>query len=323
MSHARPKATLVILLAPVLPRVLAPTFKDASFCPVFLPSGLVRGIPPTQPPALQAQIVLTLSVGSLRPLLAAKDPRCLTLLDVPRFAATELGLRGLNLPTGLLAGKAASDLDKLRDLSDKAGCPCLVLVEETPLGFGDPRTEVRAAIEDRMRRLAAAANRLGCRDIAVRCLAAATDADFDRTAAGLKVSLHEIDRYDLNLLVIPTEGLTLDSGKLTDLIKKVGGFRIGSLPSFGHAHASGDLEKTLRKLAPYAESIDATVVGFKSDKAGGEKHLPFDLKVCVESVRAVGYVNTLALDYVGKGDLTEDLVRARGILEQAVASDEE
>jgi len=174
-----------------------------------------------------------------------------------------------------------------------------------------------------LRRLAAAANRLGCRDIAVRCLAAATDADFDRTAAGLKVSLHEIDRYDLNLLVIPTEGLTLDSGKLTDLIKKVGGFRIGSLPSFGHAHASGDLEKTLRKLAPYAESIDATVVGFKSDKAGGEKHLPFDLKVCVESVRAVGYVNTLALDYVGKGDLTEDLVRARGILEQAVASDEE
>ncbi|MFO0829019.1 MAG: TIM barrel protein [Phycisphaerales bacterium] len=237
---------------------------------------------------------------------------------MPHFAAQELSLRGLNLPTGLLAGRAAAEMDKLRDLADKAGCPCLVLAEETPLAFADPKPDVRAAIEERMRRLAQAANRLGCRDIAVRCLASASDQDFERTTAGLKAALHEIDRFDLNVLVIPHEGLTYEPSKLTDLIKKVGGFRIGSLPSFGHAHATGDVEKTLRKLAPYAESIDATVVGFK-----GEKHHPFDLKVCVESVRAVGYVNTLALDYAGKGDVVADLGRARGILEQAVQTDEE
>lgn len=267
---------------------------------------------------MQAQIVLTLSVAALKPLIASKDPRCSTLMQVPEFASKEIGLRGLNLPTGLLAGRPASDLDRLRDLADKASAPCLVLVEETPLGFADARPDVKAQLEERVRRLAAAANRLGCRDIAVRCAAKDTDEDFERAAAGIKAGLQEIDRFDLNVLLVPHEGLTFNPARLTDLIKKVGGFRIGSLPSFAHAHASGDIEKTLRKLAPYAESIDATVVGFKN-----KVHHPFDLGVCVESVRAVGYVNTLALDYVGKGDLVADLVEARGILEHAVQTEEE
>lgn len=267
---------------------------------------------------MQAQIVLTLSVSAVKPLLAANDPRCTSLMKVPDFAAKELGLRGLNIPTGLLAGRAASDLDKLRDLADKAGAPCLVLVEESPLAFADPRPDVKAQIEERVRRLAAAANRLGCRDIAVRCLAKNTEEEFERAAGGIKGSLQEIDRFDLNVLLVPHDGLTHEPSRLTDLIKKVGGFRIGSLPSFAHAHASGDLEKTLRKLAPYAESIDATVVGFK-----GDQHQPFDLAECVESVRAVGYVNTLALDYAGKGDIVAELAKARGILERAVQTDEE
>jgi hypothetical protein len=271
---------------------------------------------------LQAHIVLTLSVGALKPLLAVKDPRCPSLMQVPEFAAKELGLRGLNIPAGLLAGRAAGDLDKIRDLSDKAGAPCLVLVEETPLAFGDPRADVKLPLEERIRRLASAANRLGCRDIAVRCLAKNTDEAFEKVAAGIKTALQEIDRFDLNLLLVPHEGLTFEPARLTDLIKKVGGFRIGSLPSFAHAHATGDVEKTLRKLAPYAESIDASVVSFK-----GDAHQPFDLAVCVESVRAVGYVNTLALDYAGKGnsidELISALVKARGILDAAVQTDEE
>jgi len=267
---------------------------------------------------LQAQIVLTLSVGALKPLLAASDPRCPTLFHVPDFASKELSLRGLNLPSSLFAGRPGADLDRIRDLADKASCPCLVLVEEAPIAFSSQRQDVRAALEERFRRLASAAKRLGCRAIAVRCLAKASDEEFERTAAGIKSALQEIDRFDLNVLIVPHEGLTFEPNKLTDLIKKVGGFRIGSLPSFGHAHATGDIEKTLRKLAPYAEAIDATVVGFK-----GDKHQPFDLATCVESVRAVGYVNTLAMDYAGKGDVVADLVQARSILDRVVQTEEE
>lgn len=268
---------------------------------------------------MQAQIVLTLSVSALRPLIVSGDVRCPTLRAVPGFASSELGLRGLNIPTGLLAGRPSTELDSLRDAADKAGCPCLVLVEDQPLAVADPAA--RAAVEDRVRRLAAAANRLGCRDIAIRVASDPSDSEeavFESAAAGIKSVLHEMDRYDLNLLLVPHEGVTFDPLRLTELIKKVGGFRIGSLPSFAHAHASGDMEKTLRRLAPYAESIDATVVGFK-----GDRHAPFDLAQCVEAVKAVGYVNTLALDYAGKGDLVADLVKARGILDAAVRTEEE
>ena len=46
---------------------------------------------------------------------------------------------------------------------------------------------------------------------------------------------------------------------MTELIKKVGGFRIGSLPDFKLAHETGDFISALRRLAPYAGAMFATL----------------------------------------------------------------
>lgn len=267
---------------------------------------------------MQPQIVLTLSVASLRGLIASADRRCPTLNAVPAFARQQLGLRGLNVPAAMLSGLTAAGFEKLRDASDKAGCPCVVLVDEQPLPFADPDPAKATAAGERLHRLAAAANRLGCRDVAIRCAAGAGDDALERTALGIKASMGEVDRHDLNVLIAPHEGWTGDADRLSALIKRVGGFRIGSLPSFGHAHASGDAEKTLRKLAPYAESIDATVFDF--DAKG--THRPYDLAAMVSAVRAVGYVNTLAIEHAGKGDPVEAIERARTILEAAIGTEE-
>jgi len=275
-------------------------------------------IPRRDPFSVQAQIVLTLSIGSLRNLIAASDPRCPNLRAIPGFASRTFGSRGLNVPASMLAGLAAGEFERLRDGADRAGCPYVVLVEDRPLPFGDPDPDRSAAAEERLARLAAAADRLGCRDVAIRCESPDTDDALERTAAALKSCMGEVDRHDLNVLLAPHEGLTDDPDRLAALIKRVGGFRIGSLPSFGHAHARGDAEKTLRKLAPYADSIDATVVGF--DAAGS--HQPFDLAACLAAVRGVGYVNTLALDFVGPGDPIAALERARAILEPLIGSPE-
>ncbi len=267
---------------------------------------------------MQPQIVLTLSVASLRGLLAAGDSRCPNLNAVPAFARHQLGLRGLNVPASMLTGLTASGFEKLRDASDKAGCPCVVLVDEQPLAFADRDPSKVAGAGERLARLAAAANRLGCRDVAIRCAPGEGEDAVERTAAGIKTSMGEVDRHDLNVLVAPHQGWTGDPDRLSALIKKVGGFRIGSLPSFGHAHESGDAEKTLRKLAPYAESIDATVFDFD---AKGE-HRPYDLAAMVSAVRAVGYVNTLAIEHAGKGDPVVAIERARTILEISIGTEE-
>ena len=247
---------------------------------------------------MQPDILLTLSAGSIRPLLAAKDPRCPSIFDVPKFVADMLELRGLNLPADMLKGFALSDVERFRDEADRAHCPVLLLTEETPINFAVRGTPEWSAALERLRRLGTAASRLGCPAIAIRAQSPDTDEAFEATSTGVKVALKELDKFDLSLLLTPTEGLTFDAGRLTDLIKKIGGFRIGSYPSFAHAHASGDLEKTLRKLAPYAPAIAASVRGFDKDGV----HDGFSLEACVESIRSVGYGNTLALDFVGKGD---------------------
>ena len=120
---------------------------------------------------------------------------------------------------------------------------------------------------ERVRRLAVAANRLGCNALAIRCDARDTDEAFDQTAVELKDVMPAVERLELNLLIAPHTGLTGQTDRLTDLLKRIGGFRIGSLPDFGHAAESGDLVDALRKLAPYAGAVHAHGGGFRQARA--------------------------------------------------------
>jgi sugar phosphate isomerase/epimerase len=262
-------------------------------------------------------MLLTLAARSLRTLVSANGGESLSLLDVPDFSIGKLQLRGVNVPSSMLAGWSLEDLDHLRDRGDKAGCPCLVLIEDTPLPFTGADDAIMAS-GDRVQRLAVAANRLGCNALAIRCEAPDTEEAFDQTATELKAIMPAVERMELNLLIAPDKGLTEVPDRLTDLLKRIGGFRIGSLPDFGHAAASGDLVDALRKLAPYAGAVHATVQGF--DKKGA--HQLYDLAKGVAAIRSVGFLNTLAIDYVGDGDAVDDIERARQILQQAIESDD-
>jgi sugar phosphate isomerase/epimerase len=261
-------------------------------------------------------MLLTLAARSLRSLVVHNGEGSLTLLDVPDFSIRELGLRGVNVPSSMLAGWGLDDLDKLRDRGDKAGCPCLVLIEDTPLSFGDS-LDVAEASADRVRRLAVAANRLGCNALSVRCAGADDDEAFDQTASELKAVMPSVERLELNLLLAPHEGLTARPDRLTDLLKRIGGFRIGSMPDFGHAASSGDLVDALRKLAPYAGAVHATVEGF--DKKGA--HTTFNLTEAVIAIRSVGFLNTLAIDYIGTDNAVENIEKARKVLQEAIEAD--
>jgi hypothetical protein len=260
-------------------------------------------------------MLLTLAARSLRSLVSGNGDEAMSLLDVPDFSIGKLQLRGVNVPSSMLAGWSLEDLDRLRDRGDKAGCPCLVLIEDTPLSFLEADA---AGTADRIQRLAVAANRLGCNALSIRCAAPDTDDAFDQTAGELKAVMPAVERMELNLLIAPNEGLTQEPDRLTELLKRVGGFRIGSLPDFGHAAASGDLVDALRKLAPYAGAVHATVQGF--DKKG--RHCRYDLAEGVAAIRSVGFLNTLAIDYVGKGDAVGDIEKARAILQQAIEADD-
>ena len=253
-------------------------------------------------------MLLTVSTRSLQHVKREKEP--IAPLDVPDFVAEQLGLKGLNVFSSLLRGMAARDLERLRDRADRARCPVLVLVDETPLDFGG---DAAAGSMRRVETLGLAASKLGAPAVAVE-LAALPPERFEHYAANVKRALAGIERFETHLLVRPGSGPAGDPQRLAELIKKIGGFRIGSMPTFAHAAAGGKPEDTIRRLCPYAQAVEASIKSF--GKTG--KHEAWDLVGCLDSVRAVGYQNTLGIDYQGKTDPVGTIERARDLFAAAI-----
>jgi sugar phosphate isomerase/epimerase len=270
-------------------------------------------------------MLLTLSATSLRPLIEPEGagPAEVDLFDLPAFVRQTLGLHGLNLTTEMLAGADRRRLETLRDRADKAGCACLLLVEPAPQRFGDPdENEAEAAVE-RTRRVIQAAHLLGCNAAAVRVDAPNDEPTFERSAERIREAVARAERLEMNLLLAPGDeegGLTTDPERVTELIKRIGGFRVGTFPDFQTAAGTGDAPLYLRRLTPYAAVVSASATDFEEpdDPEAPPRHLAYDLEPLVEAIVSVGYDGTLAIDYRGTDDPTLGVLSARDALEAAL-----
>ncbi len=268
----------------------------------------------------QMQLLVTVSAAAFRGRLESSEDS-LDLVDMPAFAVGELGVRGLSIPASLLAGRDATSLERIRNEADRARCPTLLLYEETPFDLGNADPEVRAAASERIGRLARAANMLGCANLGIACSGADKEDRFDLAATTLREIMKRIDRQEVNLLMQSRPGITEEPDRLTELIKKIGGFRIGSLPDFRIAHDSGDFTGNLRRLAPYAGTILATVGGGKlggKPATGPKDKSPYDLVEGLKAVLAVGYQHAISLDHAGGKHAAKAIVEAREMLEKGL-----
>ena len=270
----------------------------------------------------QVQLLVTASVDSFRMQLeSSEDP--LTLDDMPQFGASELGVRGLSVPASILAGRDAAALEHLRDAGDKARCPMLLLQEVQPLELASSDASARAASVERVGRLARAANMLGCAHLGVSIAGKDEDDTFEVAATAFREAMQQIDRYDVGLLIESKPGLAQSPDRLTELIKKIGGFRIGSLPDFRFAHDSGDFTGTLRRLAPYAGTILARVGKSADQKPATPKsdETPYDLTEGLEAILAVGYQHAICLDHAGGANAMPSIIAAREAIEAALTAE--
>jgi len=292
-------------------------------------------------------MLLTCCVSSIADLLVSKGERepKLALDDVPAYVRNELGLHGVNLTTDLLAGADRRRIERLRERADKAACACLLLIEPEALSFGAEDPDAAQAAVDRARRVIQAASLLGCNAAAVSIDApfsgdeAKDDETTDRVVDHVRMVLERADKVEVNLLLAPRPGLTEDPQRVTDLLKKIGGFRIGTLPDFESASRAEDPAAYLRRLTPYASVVLATTHEFEEPKEAGPdddkpgsledladmlmaaepaRHATYDLEPMLEAIGSVGFDGTLAVDYRGGGDGTLGTMQSRDAIEAAL-----
>ncbi len=273
----------------------------------------------------QVQLLVTASASAFADRLRNEDDP-LSLVDFPAFAAGEIGVRGVSLPASLLAGLTPSDLEAIRDAADKARCPALLLREDRPQPLADADIAIRNDATSRVQRLSRAASILGSAQLGISIEGKDDDERFELAASTVREAIHSINSFEVAVLLEAAPGVAGDPGRLTDLIKKIGGFRIGSLVDFRFAHDTGDFEGTLRRLAPYAGTIFATVGASASGgkpAAASKDTTPYDLEAGLKAVLAVGYQHAICLDHAGGPNAVAAMIEARETIERAISPEED
>lgn len=242
---------------------------------------------------------------------------CPTLMDLPRIIHGDLGFQGIAVHTTLLAGWESPQIDRFRDEADKAACPCLLLVEPKPQPIGAVDEKTRLNAIDRVRRVMRVAHRLGCSSATVAIKNPPGSGLSDSLCLCMKELVGEAEQLELNFLLAPAPGLTETPDQLTALIRKVGGFRIGSYPDFETATKADDLTAYLRALSPYASAI--SVSAYEFDKKG--VHQTFDFAACIKAIRSVGYTQTMNIEYRGTEDPAAHLTAAKAVIEAVLAAE--
>jgi sugar phosphate isomerase/epimerase len=280
-------------------------------------------------------MLLTLSINSLRRQLTVNGGS-IPLQDVPTIAINELGLRGLALETSLLSGVDLSVIDQLRDAADKAPCPCLLLIEDQAHPLGDPDEDRVEPSLQRIERVLRVAHRLGCSSVALTVCGpisgpgsrgkAAPDIDehLDYVAARLKEVVKLAERLELVILLEPEAGTTHPPEQLTGLIRRVGGFRIGSFPDFATATEHADPVQYLRSLVPYASAVGVPTSHLPIKVEGGESLGPggpgaYDLASSIAGIRGVGYEAALLIKHTSASDPFPAITATRRALEHLLS----
>lgn len=283
-------------------------------------------------------VPLALSASSLRSRFSTgRSSGGLLLTDLPAFVKNELGLTGLLLTTDLLAGADRARLNHILESADKAGCPVLALAESNPLNLGiESDFKADQAIE-RCMRVAQAAHWMGCSAFSIPVASNDDDESLDLVSDRLKGVARRAEKLDLNLCIAPCEGLTKSPERVGELLKKIGGFRIGTMPDFAAAAQSPDPVAYLRRLVPYASMVLATGTKFepavKSGKAKGKGkaapeptapatgatelvHSAYDLQQLASVLISVGFEGPIAIDYRGPGDPIPCIMHIKGVLDR-------
>lgn len=150
-----------------------------------------------------------------------------------------------------------SEMDKrAKDLGVKQ----LLIMCDREGNIGDPDSAKRSQTVENHKKWLDAAKRLGCHSIRVNAGSAGNWDEQTKLASDGLARLTELGaKLDLNVIVENHGGLSSNADWLTEVIKKVGHPRCGTLPDFGNFRIrdgeSYDSYKGIKKLLPWAKGV--------------------------------------------------------------------
>ena len=252
---------------------------------------------------------LSLAQWSLHRALQAGE---LDNLDFPA-KAKEMGFEGVEWVAHFFTDKATDKdyLQKMKDATDKAGVKNLLIMVD---GKGDLASEDKSerdkAIETH-KDWVDAAKFLGCHSIRVNLFGSKDPVKWQIAAVD---GLGRLAKYGasqgINVIVENHGGLSSDSEKLVQVMKKISMPNCGTLPDFGNfcvARKGGDnwkgecineYDKYLgtKQMMPYAKAVSAKSYDF--DENGQETKIDFAKMLTI--VRGFKYDGFIGVEYEGE-----------------------
>ena len=234
-------------------------------------------------------------------------------LDFARVAREEYGCEGLEYVNQFWKDKA-TDQTYLKDLKKRAsdyGLTNVLIMCDGEGELGNPDEAKRKQAVENHYKWVDAAKFLGCHSIRVNAYSTGTwEQQRDLAADGLARLTEYGSKMKINIIVENHGGLSSNGKWLTEVMKKVGNKRCGTLPDFGNFRLGNNQEYDrylgVTEMMAFAKGVSAKSHDF--DDKGDETHT--DYYKMMKIVGDAGYTGFVGIEYEGSKLSEADGIKA-------------
>jgi len=133
----------------------------------------------------------------------------------------------------------------------------------------------------------------------------------DRIILSYRELVDYAEKTGMKVLIENHGGVSNQPEAILRIIEKVSSPNLGICPDFGNFPPEERYD-SLQKLAPYAFLVHAKTYEF--DSQGEEKTI--DMSCCLDILRKVGYNGYLSIEFEGRGDQFQGVMKTKALLER-------
>ncbi len=239
-------------------------------------------------------------------------PKKTSLLDFPRIAAQEFGVKAIELNSPFFASTKPDYLATLKKkMADEGVVPINIAVD---LGnIANPDDEQRAKDITALKEWFSVAKAVGSPSIRINAGwgEPVDEAMLKRVIASYKELVKEAEKTGIKMLIENHGGPSSDPDNILRFLKEVGSESFRTCPDFGN-FADDIRYSALEKVAPYAFVVHAKTYDF--DEEGNETKV--DIGRCVKIIKDAGYDGYLSVEFEGPMDEHEGIKKSLELLKR-------